>query len=287
MKKVLILILLFLLSACGSKNISWEDVSSQYDEAYAQTVSKAAETEEFRENDFLDLITEIREELEALPEAITEEDEENALALYKDAILLEQMGSQSNSLQSAQLGAFGEKVQSLIELAFNKDSSFKEFKTQILNECDEILAWSDDDWRLVEKWKKILWAEVEEDYDAMEERLDGELPDGDKLSEYDLEQYKDIILNQYPNLEDGVNESTRQHADAMYEAAYSLSFYTKDLEGEDAEKVYQFSSQAMEYVRAAYGEKIDDPDYRFPDLAKDAEKWTLSLWNELIKLLNM
>ena len=45
--------------------------------------------------------------------------------------------------------------------------------------------------------------------------------------------------------------------------------------------------QAIEYVKTMYGEKIDDPAYNFPKLAGDASKWTLSLWNELIKLLNL
>ena len=287
MKKALILILLFLLSACGSKNASWEDVKPQYEEAYNEMIKKAGEADDFLRDDFIDLIAKIREETQALSSPVTKDDEENALSLYKDAILLGQLGSQSNSLQSAQLGAFSEKIQSLIELAFNKNDSFKEFKAQILEETEQILSWSDDDWKLVERRKKITWNEVEDFYLAMEERLDEEFIPGNELSEYDLESYKDIILNQYPDLVEGVDELNRHNADGMYEAAYSLAHYTEDLEGEDAQKVYRFATQAMEYVKGAYGEKIDDPDYCFPDLAKDAEKWTLSLWNELIKLLNM
>ena len=59
------------------------------------------------------------------------------------------------------------------------------------------------------------------------------------------------------------------------------------LDSEDAVKVYDLGEQAIEYVKSCYGEPITLPDYRFEQIAAGAEKWTLSLWNELIKLLNL
>ncbi|MBQ1691865.1 MAG: hypothetical protein II017_03565, partial [Erysipelotrichaceae bacterium] len=100
-----------------------------------------------------------------------------------------------------------------------------------------------------------------------------------------IEGHKADLAEDYQTLK-GLYEN-RKKADVIYEAAVSLLHYTEGLEGEAAEKVYEFAKQAIEYVKTMYGEKIDDPAYNFPKLAGDASKWTLSLWNELIKLLNL
>ena len=121
----------------------------------------------------------------------------------------------------------------------------------------------------------------------MEDAVIENLADASKLGETDLEEYKNTILNNYELIADGIDEKNRENADVIYEAAVALREYTLGLEAEAPEKVHRFACQAIEYVKAAYGEKIDDPDYDFPALAKDAQKWTLSLWNELIKLLNL
>jgi len=142
-------------------------------------------------------------------------------------------------------------------------------------------------WALVEKKKKIKWSEVESFYQTMEEETIAKLPYSDEISEIELEEFKNTILNNYELIKDGVLDENRKNADVIYEAAVSLLHYTEGLEGEAAEKVYEFAKQAIEYVKMMYGEKIDDPAYNFPKLAGDASKWTLSLWNELIKLLNL
>lgn len=288
MKKVLMIIVLSILVAgCSPKTISWQDVQGKYEEVYAATILKAADCESFSAEEMKHLVDAITGKIENLSSGVRSEDEENLASLYGDAVMLEQLATRSNSLQSRSLGEFAAGVEELIRAAYEKDSAFDAAKTELLAKAEEILNWSAEDWDLVEIRKKISWQEVREDYLAMEEEIIENLPDGKKLGETDLEEYKNIILNNYELILDGVNDKNRENADVIYEAAIALREYTADLEGETAEKVHRFASQASEYVMASYGEKIDDPEYDFPALAKDAEKWTLSVWNELIKLLNL
>lgn len=288
MKKVLMIIVLsVLLAGCGEKTISWQDAQVKYEEIYSSIIEKAATYESFSADQLSILFNTVAEKIEGLSSGVKADDEEGLISLYSDAVMLEQLSSRSNSLQSRSLSEFAAKAQELIKAAYDKDSSFDAAKSELLAIAQEIQNWTAEDWNLVEIRKKISWAAVEEAYQAMEEEVIENLPDGSTLGETDLEEFKNTILNNYELILDGVNDSNRENADVIYEAAIALREYTADLEGETAEKVFRFASQACEFVKASYGEEIDDPDYDFPALAKDAEKWTLSVWNELVKLLNM
>lgn len=288
MRKVLMIIILsILLTGCKEKTIDWQDAQGKYDEVYAAVTLKTADCESFPAEEMSQLVDTIAEKVGNLSPGVKIDDEEGLTSLYSDAVMLEQLSSRSNSLQSKSLGEFAAGVQELIRAAYEKDSSFDTAKAELLAKAEEIEGWSGEDWDLVAIRKKISWSAVEDDYRAMEEEIIENLPDKDELGETDLEEYKNIILSNYELIIDGVNEKNRENADVIYEAAVALREYTADLDGEIAEKVCRFASQACEYVMASYGEKVEDPEYDFPALAKDAEKWTLSVWNELIKLLNL
>lgn len=288
MKKVLMIIILsILLTGCKEKTIDWQDAQGKYEEVYAAVTLKMADCESFPAEEMSRLVDAIAEKVGNLSPGVKTDVEEGLTSLYGDAVMLEQLSSRSNSLQSRSLGEFATGVQELIRAAYEKDSSFDTAKAELLAKAEEIDGWSGEDWDLVAIRKKISWSAVEDDYRAMEEEIIENLPDKDELGETDLEEYKNIILSNYELIIDGVNEKNRENADAIYEAAVALRECTADLDGEIAEKVCRFASQACEYVMASYGEKVEDPEYDFPALAKDAEKWTLSVWNELIKLLNL
>lgn len=288
MKKILILMsLLLALSGCLSKKIAWEDVSARYDEIYNEAISEAAAYDSYSISDFKNLFAAVSEKVAAIKEGVKEEDEEALHSLYKSNILLQSLSAQSNSLESSKINTLTMAIESLIKAAYERSDDFKNLKQDVENQIAEIQAWSDDNWALVEKKKKIKWSEVESFYQTMEEETIAKLPYSDEISEIELEEFKNTILNNYELIKDGVLDENRKNADVIYEAAVSLLHYTEGLEGEAAEKVHEFAKQAIEYVKTMYGEKIDDPAYNFPKLAGDASKWTLSLWNELIKLLNL
>ena len=287
MKKIFSLLLIIgLLTGCGAKNIAWSDAQSKYDEAYKQMIETAAAYDSYSIDEFKQLTDSVIAKAAEVESGVREEDEEGLLSLYKDAILLQQLSSESNSIEANSLNLLCEDIQNLIKAAYDKEK-LDDRKNVISQKAAEIQAWSDDNWALVEKKKKISWSQVASHYETLEADTIAALPYASQLSETDLEGYKNTILSNYPLIKDGVLEENQANADAVYEAGIALKYYMEDLEGEDAKKVYDLGYQAMEYVKSCYGEAIEVPDYRFEELAASAEKWTLSLWNELIKLLNL
>ena len=287
MKKILTLsLILIFISGCGAKTVSWQDARAKYDDAYKQTVETANAYDSYSIDEFKQLTDKVLTEASQVSSGVKEEDEEGLLSLYKDAVFLQQLASCSNSIQSNTLNLLCEDVTALIEAAYEK-GKLDDLKASIAARQGEIESWSDEDWGLVEKKRTLRWADVESHFEALESDTIDALPRASQLSETDLEGYKNTILNNYPLIRDGVLEEHMANADAVYEAGVALRYYMEDLEGEDAEKVYALGKQAVEYVRICFGETVDDPDYDFLKIAQSAEKWTLSLWNELIKLLNL
>ena len=287
MKKIFSLLLIIgLLTGCGAKNIAWSDAQSKYDEAYKQMIETAAAYDSYSIDEFKQLTDSVIAKAAEVESGVKEEDEEGLLSLYKDAILLQQLSGESNSIEANSLNLLSEDIQDLIKAAYDKEK-LDDRKNAISQKAAEIQAWSDDNWALVEKKKKISWSQVASHYETLEADTIAALPYASQLSETDLEGYKNTILSNYPLIKEGVLEENQANADAVYEAGIALKYYMEDLEGEDAKKVYDLGYQAMEYVKSCYGEAIEVPDYRFEELAASAEKWTLSLWNELIKLLNL
>ena len=287
MKKIFSLLLIIgLLTGCGAKNIAWSDAQSKYDEAYKQMIETAAAYDSYSIDEFKQLTDSVIAKAAEVESGVKEEDEEGLLSLYKDAILLQQLSGESNSIEANSLNLLCEDIQDLIKAAYDKEK-LDDRKNAISQKAAEIQAWSDDNWALVEKKKKISWSQVASHYETLEADTIAALPYASQLSETDLEGYKNTILSNDPLIKEGVLEENQANADAVYEAGIALKYYMEDLEGEDAKKVYDLGYQAMEYVKSCYGEAIEVPDYRFEELAASAEKWTLSLWNELIKLLNL
>ncbi len=287
MKKILIYIsILILLAGCGPKNVSWEDAKDGLETLYKETIEKASSYDSYSVSQFKELFTSVSERALSLKEGIKEDEQEDIRSLYADNVLLRYLASESNSLESSKINTFSLNVEDLIKAAFEKADTFKQLQSDVSSLSEEISSWNDDNWALVEKKKTMKWAQVEDDYIALEEKTIDELPAPEDVDELQLEGYKNTIIDNYEAIEAGIDESNKANADAMYEAAVALREYTKDLEGSAAEKVYGLADRAIAYVKECYGEKIS-PASNFPTLASETKKWTLSVWNELVKLLNM
>ncbi|MBQ1900166.1 MAG: hypothetical protein II153_04600 [Erysipelotrichaceae bacterium] len=249
-------------------------------------VETAAAYDSYSIEEFKTLTSNVINKAAEVTSGVKEEDEEGLLSLYKDAILLQQLSGQSNSIEANSLNLLCEDVQALIKAAYEKEK-LEDLKDAVAKKAAEIESWSDTNWALVEKKKKLTWSEVASHYEELETVTIDSLPYASELTETDLEGYKNTILNNYPLIKDGILEENQANADAVYEAGLALRYYMEGLDSEDAVKVYDLGEQAIEYVKSCYGEPITLPDYRFEQIAAGAEKWTLSLWNELIKLLNL
>ena len=125
MKKILMIMSLFLLlSACGAKTASWDDVKEKYTEAYQAAVNDAAGYEEYSASQFQSLIDQIFTGVGELNSGVKADAEEDILSLYKNAALLEQLSQRSNSIQSRTLGEFADAITKLIQAAYDISSDF-------------------------------------------------------------------------------------------------------------------------------------------------------------------
>ena len=280
MKKLLVLFLVILMAGCSAKTLKWEDVKESYAEMENASTT-IAKPEAYLKSDYLMIFDQIKEELTSLVKGVEKDAEDNVRALYQNAVNLEWIVSDKDNEGSNTFKDLCYGLKKIVEAAYMKSEDFDTLKNSLLEQVDAIRGWNDEQWAQVEIRATLKWADVESDYEAMEEAVKEELKKPAEVSEYDLEEPKDVILNNYEAIADGVTEVNRAKADQIYKAAVTLYEYTKELKEESGMKVASFASQAKEYVKNAYGVKPTDPEYNFDAAAAAAKKYSLSLWNEI------
>ncbi|MBR4421428.1 MAG: hypothetical protein IKS69_02735, partial [Erysipelotrichaceae bacterium] len=256
-------------------------VKDRYDALNDSVENKAEIYDTFLKNDYMNILNEVSSQIEDFDTGITKDDADKAEKLYSIAIGLEKIASLFSTDSSQQMMLLAEQIKQLVVAAFNKSNDFKDLKVSIQEKITEISSWESDQWKEIEKRKKIGWDTVSEHYEELLEEVEETLTRRWDITESELEELKDLILARYEEIGNGVDESNQEAADALYVAGWKLKEYTEDLDGDAAEKVFQLGKQTMEYVQQAYGKTIDDPDYDFPSQIRAAGKWTLSLLNEV------
>lgn len=272
------------LSGCSS-TMSWADVESKY-ASLQDTIENPVEASgTFLSYDYIELLQRVQTNLENFSAGIKKNDTELADSLYEDAIKLEKVVSLSNSENASFLSKLADKVKKLVIAAYDKSSDFDGIKYEINADIDEVSLWSKEDWNTVEQKARIKWNTVEADFLSLAEDTIEELVDPEDVYEYEIEEYKDIIINNCKKIENGVTEDTLQAAIDMYTSAVALKEYTEDVEGDAAKTINTFANQTIEYVKECFGEKPTDPEYDFPKQIEIANKWTLSTLNELTMMM--
>ena len=287
MKKILIMIIVLLLCGCGANTIAWEDVSSRYEQLSKEAEQLVEAYDSYDASEYRSVLGKIENALNELSSGVKKDSEAAAETLIYQSEVLRQMVLQSDGKTGPEIEALCDSLTNLVKAAYEKSSSFKEIKESCIQTISEILSMDDDAFASLQKKRKIRWSEVSGHYEALEEEIIQNLPKSSEISEILLEGYKNDIISNYEPIMNGVSEDLIENADAVYEAAVALRQITSDLDGETAEKVYLFADQACSFVREAYGEKTGDPEYDFLGKAQEARKWTLSVWNELVKLINL
>ncbi len=281
MKKILILLCVFMLGACSAKGLSWDDVKARYDEL-SETVGNAADQSDvFLKDDYEKILNNALESIEELNSGVDKDGEQTAEDLFRIAEGLEKITSLFSSDSSVQLALVAGEIKELVKAAYDKSPDFEQLKEKIRNDVVEILGWSKAQWLSVEKRQTLKWEDVADDYDSLYQETIKGLKRFRDVTETDLIGLKDTILNGYELIAYGIDESNRETADEVYAAAVSLKEYTQDLKGNAAEKVNRFATQTMEFVEAAYGKTVEDPDYDFLKEVENTGKWTLSMFNEI------
>ena len=281
MKKILILLCVAMLGACSSKGLSWDDVKSRYDEL-SETIENAADlSDTFLKEDYEKILNSALQSVDDLKSGVDKDDEQTAEDLFRIAEGLEKITSLFSSDSSRQLAFVAGELKELVTAAYNKSPEFEQLKEKIRSDITSILEWSQTQWLSVEKRQTLKWEDVADDYDVLYKDTVKGLKKFRTVTEEDLIELKDVILNNYELIAFGIDEDSRETADQIYAAAVSLKEYTSDLKGNAPEKVNRFAVQAIEYVEAAYGKSIEDPDFDFLKEVENAGKWTLSTFNQI------
>lgn len=284
MKRFLVVLCVLILCACSGKAVSWEDVKASYEEI-GSTVSDPLNSETFLKQDYEKTLSSLEEGIGSLAFGIRKDETQVAEDLYRNAVELEKAASFTDSEYSLKLRDVADKTKKLIAAAYDKTSDYEVLKYELGLDLDEISNWEEENWLQVVKKKRLSWSEVEDDFLTLEEETLDELISPRKVSEADLELYKDTILNHYEEIANGVSEDTLQATKDMYASAVALREYTEDLKGNAGPKVFAFAVQTIEYIQEKMGMKIDDPDYDYPSQIESAKKWTLSTLNELTMMM--
>ncbi len=284
MKKILILLLILLVAGGCASSVSWEDAKPVMEEVYQTAIKDASGYDSYSADEFKALIASVCERAESLEEGIKEDKQEEIKEIYHDNIVLRLLASESNSIESNMINQLSLAVEDMIISAYEKNGELKENKDKMHELREQIDGWNDDNWALVEKRKKLSWNEVKDEYEKLEQDTIAELKAADEVVEAELEEYKNIITDNYSAIANGVDANNKKYADLIYESAVALNEYTKDLEGEQAEKVNKLAVSAKNFVQICYGANITD-DLDFETQVQSAKKWTLSLWNEITTLL--
>lgn len=281
MKKILILLCVIMLCACSSKGLSWDDVKNRY-EQLSETVENAADlSDSFLQDDYKKILNSALNSVDELKSGVSKDDEQTAEDLFTIAEGLEKITGLFSSDSSRQLALIAGEIKELVMAAYNKSPEFEQLKEKIRNDISAVLNWTKKQWLSVEKRQTLKWDDVAGDYDTLYENTVSDLKRFRDVTEEDLIELKDIILNNYELIAYGVDADNKDTADEIYAAAVSLKEYTEGLKGNAAEKVNRFACQAIEYVEVSYGKPVEDPDYDFLKEVESTNKWTLSMFNEI------
>lgn len=286
MKKYLVMLILLLLVGCSSqKYMTYDSVKDDFEAVEVDNPIESSST--FDKNDYLNILDGVKNEIEALTSPIDKDNLENAKTLYTSALLIEKLSNSYSNQASESLKQLSTKIKELVIQSFEEDTDLESSKNELNQVIDAIYNWDDLTWLSIEKRNLIKWDDIKEEYEQLEENAKEDMIPSKKINEAELEELKDIIVNNYELLAYGISDNEKETANKVYAAAIQLKEYTRKLKGNTADKVYNFANQTLNYVIKCYGGEIDETDYDFLDRVTSAKKWSLSTWNEIVTLLRV
>ncbi len=277
LKKIVIALMIIMITGCSASGLSWSDVENSYVEMDG-AINDPAISGEFLKSDYISIIEDIKTALDGFSSGI-KEDRSQADRLWEDAVKLQKAVEATDA--ASPLMVLANDLKQLIKAAYDKSESFTSIKENVITAIDEILAWDDMQWASVERHPLLGWEDAKELLEAAAAEALETMTPKKKVTESEIEGYKDTILDSYAAIEKGVDRSSLDSAAKIWAAASVLEEYTDEVEGRAPEMVNSFARQTLMYVREKLGETIDDPDYDFPLQIETARKWTLSTLNEL------
>ena len=275
---------------CGcSKPITFEDVEPVYigTESYAKENVK--KYDELFKEDYLSYVDYISENYEKAQYSSKQEDPGSTLInLYAQAVelkyLIEDKGSDYNGLFKNLV----DKTIVLVKAAYESDEAVASAKADVMNAIEAIGSIDDETWKTLEVRNYISWNEtIEEEYAYIDDHYTDDMIPNKQVLESDLEKLKNIIIDGYEIIKDGIVKENHKTAKEMYDAASKLRRYTKYINGTSPDKVYYFAKYTQDYIKTRYiGFETElEGKYDYEEEINSARKYTQSILNEICILL--
>ena len=292
MKKIIITLLaLFLLVGC-SKEVEWSDVSDTFESVKAEVNEITGNMETLVQDDFKALLAELSDYLIDAKYDISEDNQDLLKRIYKVAYYIETLSSKVNSTFANKLYTLALDTKKLCKAAFEGDETdFEALKQNIKDRIEEINNGSQSDWRSVEIVESVTWADVEEEFEEIEEESVKGLTDSLDITEYELDDLKHAIIDNYDAIADGkITTQNNEIAKQIYYAACRLQAYARRINYNDGQKVRDFVWATKSFIKQSYGAELnedDELDKQYSEYLNEAKKWTQSTWNELTALMKV
>ena len=292
MKKILIVLLsILLLCGCSKDSISWDDVKGQYASIDSKVNEETQNTIALTPEDYKKLVNQISDGVNQSKYKQNDDNHNLLINIYTAAKYLNNYASLFEGNFPRQLVILASNVFKLRDNFYSGNKNdFETVKDDILAQLKQISVWTDDNWQTLEKKAEITWKEVEDAIKKIEKSFNSDLTPFDQITEFELEDYKHVIINNYEKIKDGVNDDEKDVALQMYESALKLKEYTKKIKNTQAKKVKQFAEQTIIYIKNSLHKQLEESeisDIDFSDEIAAAKRWTQSTWNEITRELRL
>lgn len=292
MKKLLIVLLTVLLvTGCSKNKTTWSDIQDKYNSIKREVTDIVEKTTVVSKQDYQALLTELSDYIKDVEFSLDDDNQDLLGRVYKVAQYFDKFASLFDGNCAQQLLVLSKDVQKLCQSAYegSKDE-FNSIKENILEQIEAIGQWKDEEWSTIEKQALLTWEEVENQISDIESSAKKDLTDLLQLTEYELDDLKHTIIDNYDLIKDGISESEKDIANQMYEAAVKLEAYTKKINNEQSKKVKAFAKNTQTFIKKCYNKVLTDEETLEQDFGIDienAKKWTQSTWNEITKDLKL
>lgn len=284
MKKTLILLtILMLLTSCSAKK-TWDDVKQDFSKAKEEVDTAAEKIESYSAQNYKEFLSQIDNYVSEIEFNQDDSNQEKLLKAYKAAEYISVFASFFDGNCAQQLLSLATNVNDLTVALYSGDkTTFTNLKNTIHNQINETKTWAEDQWLSLEKKSKILWPDIESKINDIENNAKENINNFNEVTEYELDELKHLIIDNYELIKDGITEDTNQIAQNIYDAAVKLDIYVSEINNQEFDKIKTFAQHTLSYVKSCYGKVLDDSEKlqeNFKNDVDNARKWTQSTWNQ-------
>ena len=132
------------------------------------------------------------------------------------------------------------------------------------------------------------WAEVEDEYNALEIEAKREVDEMDDITKNDIKELTDTIRTKYEVVKNGINENNKEDAKELYKASIKLQEIAKKDGTRVNHEITTLAENGEALIKHYYGEadrNYSDVLDEFKDVLDNIKDYTDEKWNEFLDLI--